>query len=352
MVTGASGYIASWIVQQLLEAGVSVHATVRDPSRADSVAHLKAIAAGKPGNLTIFKADLLEPSSFDAAARDCSVVFHTASPFLIGKLRDPERQLLKPALEGTRNVLGTVERTPSIRRVVLTSSVASIYGDAAELARAPGGVFTEAQWNETSTLAHNPYPYSKVCAEREAWKLASAQSRWDLVAINPGLVLGPSLTTRSQSYSIDLLTALGKGRYRTGVPDLWFGCVDVRDVAKAHLRAAFTPSAKGRYIVAGEEVSLLGIARHIAAKYPARRLPRLCLPKAVVWLLGPISAGISRKFVSLNVGHPVRFDASRSVRELGVSYRPVAETVQEQYAQLIHDRVISPASGHSAGTAR
>jgi nucleoside-diphosphate-sugar epimerase len=344
MVTGASGYVASWIVKTLLDAGATVHATVRDPARAESVAHLTAAAAASPGKLVLFKADLLVPGSFDAAAAGCEVVLHTASPFLFGSLDDPQKQLLTPALEGTRNVLGSVERTPSVKRVVLTSSVAAVYGDAAELAHVPGGVFSEAHWNETSSLHHNPYQYSKVCAEREAWKIAHGQARWDLVVVNPGLVLGPSLTTHSQSYSIDLLRALGSGRYRVGVPELWFGCVDVRDVALAHVRAACTASASGRYIVSGQGATMLELARLIGLKYPSKALPRRKLFKASVWLLGPISAGITRKFVSLNVGLPVRFDASRSARDLGMQYRPLADTVQEQYAQLVRDGEIRGAA--------
>jgi len=105
MVTGATGYMASWIVKQLLEEGISVNATVRDPSNAEKVAHLTALAATSPGELRSFKADLLDPGSFDEPMQGCELVIHTASPFFLAKPKDPEQELIRPAKEGTRNVL-------------------------------------------------------------------------------------------------------------------------------------------------------------------------------------------------------------------------------------------------------
>ena len=175
-VTGASGYIASWIVKGLLDEGVEVHATVRDPTRADRVDHLKAAAAEAPGELKIFAADLLEEGSFEAAFEGCEGVIHSASPFFIRGFKDAQEELITPALEGTRNVLGAVEGHGGIGRVVLTSSVVAMYGDAAEI-KARGGVFTAEHWNETSDVSHNAYGYSTTVAEREAWKLAESTSK-------------------------------------------------------------------------------------------------------------------------------------------------------------------------------
>ena len=134
--------------------------------------------------------------------------------------RDAHEALVRPAVEGTANVLNACNKQASVRRVVLTSSVASIYGDAVEIKRAPRGVFDEQLWNDTSSESHQPYSYSKVMAERKAWDINRQQSRWDLVTINPSLVLGPALTTLSQSTSIDVMRDLGSGRQRTGVPHL------------------------------------------------------------------------------------------------------------------------------------
>lgn len=340
LVTGASGYIASWIVKYLLEDGHQVHATVRDPSNQKSVGHLLKLAEGAPGTLTLFKADLLDEGSFDEAMQGCSIVMHTASPFIIEGFKDAHEALTRPALEGTRNVLNSVNRCDSVKRVVLTSSVASVFGDGIELVRSGKAAFDESDWNTTSTEQHNPYQYSKVAAEREAWALHDKQQRWQLVTINPGMVYGPSLTSASKSASIDTLRQLGDGRLRSGVPDLSYGVVDVREVARAHLLAAFTPNAKHRYLLVNRVLSMLAIARILRQAFgKAYPFPTMRAPKLLVWAFGPLLGPVTRKFIRLNVGYPPRFDNSRSV-QLGVNYRPVEETFKEHFQQALDDGLI------------
>ncbi|MCR2747694.1 aldehyde reductase [Limnobacter sp. YS8-69] len=339
-VTGASGYIASWIVKYLLEEGFTVHATVRDSSKAGSVAHLWKRAEGAKGTLKLFDADLIKPGSFKAAIEGCELVIHTASPFVIKGFTDPHAALIRPAVEGTANVLNCCNAVQTVRRVVLTSSVASIYGDAVEILKAPGGVFTEQLWNNTSSENHQPYSYSKVMAERKAWEICKNQSGWDLVTINPSLVMGPSLTTQTQSTSIDVMRDLGSGRQRTGVPMLEFGIVDVREVARAHILAGFNAKAQGRYILSAHTASLLQMATILRARFPKYPLPKKQLPKFLVKLVAPIAAGVSREFIEKNVGYALLFDSSRSTSGLGVKYRPLTETLCDHFAQMIDDGLL------------
>lgn len=343
LVTGGSGYIAGWIIKYLLEEGHTVHATVRDPAKKSSVTHLEAIAKSAPGTLKLYKADLLDQGSFDAAMQGCQLVMHTASPFVLDGYSDAHEALVRPAVEGTRNVLESVERTASVKRVVLTSSIASVLGDNADSTAAPGGIFTEAQWNTTSSVDHNPYQYSKVAAEREAWRLCEAQGkkpRWDLVTINPVMVFGPSLTKGSASGSIDTLLKMGRGKFRTGVPDLHYGYVDVREVARAHLLAGFTPDAAGRHILSAAVLSMLDMANILREKFgSAYHFPSIVLPKALVWLAGPFN-GVTRKFVARNVGIPLRIDNRKSREALGVQYRPVTDTLTEHFQQALDDGLI------------
>ncbi|MCR9090293.1 aldehyde reductase [Algiphilus sp.] len=336
-VTGASGYIAGWIVRYLLEAGHTVHATVRDPSKQSSVGHLQAIAEAQPGTLKLFAADLNQPGSFDEAVQGCQVVMHTASPFVLSGYDDAEAALVRPAVDGTRNVLEAVNRCADVQRVVLTSSVAGIYGDSADIRNTENGVFTEADWNTTSSVDHNPYQYSKVAAERVAWEICKAQSRWDMVTINPAMVLGPSLTNASQSASIDLLRQLADGRLHDGVPRLSMGIVDVREVARAHLLAAFTPEAEGRYILCSASRTMLQMATTLKSRFrDGYRFPKRELPKPLVWLFGPMKGPVTRRFISRNAGYDIRFDNSRS-RQLGVVYRTPEETLVEHFQQIIDD---------------
>ncbi|MCI27978.1 cinnamoyl-CoA reductase 1-like, partial [Trifolium medium] len=123
-VTGASGYIASWIVRFLLHRGYTVKATVRDPNDPKKIDHLLKLDGAKE-RLKLFKANLLEEGSFDSVVEGCEGVFHTASPFY-HDVKDPHTELIDPALKGTLNVLNSCAKSPSLKRVVLTSSIAAV----------------------------------------------------------------------------------------------------------------------------------------------------------------------------------------------------------------------------------
>ncbi|WP_322866807.1 NAD-dependent epimerase/dehydratase family protein [Aquicoccus sp. G2-2] len=332
LVTGASGYVAGWIVKGLLEAGATVHAAVRDP-QSQKVAPLKTMAEATPGTLRLFAADLLDNGSYADAMKTCGIVFHTASPFSLN-VDDPQKELIDPALLGTRNVLEEVNRTSSVTRVVLTSSCAAIYTDACDTTNAPGGRLDESVWNETASLDYQPYSYSKTLAEREAWKIAKAQSRWDLVVLNPSMVMGPASHGVPSSESFNIMRQIGNGTFRMGAPRLGLGMVDVRDLAQAHLAAAYLPKAEGRNIISAHETNLLELAmclrERFGADYP---LPRRALPKWLLWLAGP-SQGIERKFVARNVNFPWRADNSKARLSLGLSYRPMKETMEDMFDQM------------------
>jgi nucleoside-diphosphate-sugar epimerase len=124
VVTGAAGFVGSELVKQLLERGWTVRATVRDTSDSKRVEHLLRLANALPGTLQLFEADLLRDGSFNAACAGTDYVFHTASPFFI-QAADPQRDLVDPAVAGTRNVLAACAAAgATLKRVVLTSSVA------------------------------------------------------------------------------------------------------------------------------------------------------------------------------------------------------------------------------------
>lgn len=335
LVTGATGYVAGRLVERLLQEGLTVHAAVRDPKNREKLQYLNAVAEQHPGTLRYFQSDLLAPGSYAEAMADCELVFHTASPFTMA-VEDPQRDLVDPAVQGTRNVLDTASQTASVKRVVVTSSCAAIYGDNADVQQAPGGVLTEALWNTSSSLTHNPYAYSKVEAEKAAWRLAEAQSRWDLVTINPSLVIGPGLNPKGTSESYKLVAQMGDGTLKTGAPRLGIGVVDVRDVAEAHYQAGFRPEAKGRYIVSGHDTDLFEMAQTLRPQFGDRYpLPKRTLPKWLLWLAGPmVDKSMTRQFVARNVDIPWRADNSRSRNELGISYRPLEESMNEFFAQL------------------
>ncbi len=334
LVTGATGYVAGWVVKALLDAGVTVHAAVRDPDASARVAHLVAMADAAPGELKLFAADLLTPGAYTEAMRGCRVVIHTASPFTRA-VADPQRDLVDPAVLGTRSVLESASATPSVERVVLTSSIAAVYSDAIESERAPHGVLDESLWNTTASLTYEPYLYSKTLAEREAWRIADAQDRWRLVAVNPGMVLGPALNPDPTSDSFTIMKMLGDGTMRFGGVRLPLPAVDVRDVARAHVAAAFLPDASGRYLLCGHDTDTMEMARLLRPRFGrALALPRFALPKPLVWAVGPLVT-MQRRYVTRNIGHVLLVDNTRSREGLGVNYRPLWESLEDMAAQMI-----------------
>jgi nucleoside-diphosphate-sugar epimerase len=340
LVTGGSGFVGSHLVRRLLERGYEVHTTVRSLTNTAKVAPLRELEAEFPGRLTLFEADLLAEGSFDEAMAGCRVVFHVASPFFMPeKIKDGQKDMVDPALIGTRNVLSAVERTSTAERLVFTSTVGAIFGDYADVRDMDGQILSERYFNTSSTVENNPYHYAKTVAERAAWDAEAGQDRWRMVSVNPGLILGPSLTPASESGSLFLLEELFKGYFFYGAPDFSFTTVDVRDVADAHIAAAERPDAKGRYILAAETMtSFQDMARIIRTRHPrGLRIPRTALPHWPVRVLGP-AFGLTQDYIRKHLGIRFRVDNSRSVRELGITYRPVEETVLDHYQTWLRQR--------------
>ncbi len=333
MITGATGYVAGRLVERLLQEGITVHAAVRDPENKEKTKYLDALAEKLPGTIKYFKSDLLTEGSYDEAMKGCELIFHTASPF-IRNVNDPQKDLVDPAKKGTRNVLESASRTESVKRVVLTSSCAAIYGDAKDTLSYPNQQLTEEIWNTSSSLSHQPYSFSKTEAEKEAWKIADAQDQWKLVTINPSFVLGPGINPHGTSESFAIMKQIGKGDFKMGAPAFNIGCVDVRDLAEAHYQAGIRPDASGRHIASAENSGFLEIAGYIKETHPNYPISTRKLPKWLMWLMAP-SVGMTRKEVSLNIGYPWNADNSKSVKELGMNYRPLKTTVTEFFDQLV-----------------
>lgn len=339
LVTGVSGYIASWVVKHLLDRGYTVHGTVRSVKNEKKIAHLLSLAENAKGTLKLFEADLLVPGSFSKAMEGCEYVIHMASPFFVAGVKDPMQQLIKPAKEGTQNVLDTATRMPLVRRVVVTSSVAAIMGDAKEGGALPNKTFTDKHWNTSSTVNHRPYAFSKTVAEKTAWKIAKDQNQWDLVTINPGFVFGPSLSKRSDSTSVNFVMDLASGKFLFGLPEMYSSIVDVRDVSLLHVLAMEQPEASGRYIGVAAVETFFQIGQRFKNEVGGKYMwPAIQAPKWLAKLIGPLF-GQSRKEIENNVGYPYQFDHSRS-RELGLSYRPVEETLVQHLEQLIADGLV------------
>ncbi|HIE22316.1 MAG TPA: aldehyde reductase, partial [Acidimicrobiia bacterium] len=326
LVTGATGYVAAEIVRQLLDAGYRVRGTTRNVAKAEAEGHLTGLP-GAVERLELMEADLLEPGAFDEAVMGCDYVMHVASPYVID-VEDPQRDLVDPAVKGTRSVLASAAAVGTVKRVVLTSSFAAISGVPKD------GVWTEEDWNETSSLGRSPYAYSKTLAERAAWEFVEATGiGLDLVVINPTGVIGPSVVPRLNQ-SAALLVSLTTGEM-PGIIDLSFPLVDVRDVAIAHIRAMESPGASGRYLCSAEsrnvrQIVELARSAGIGDKY---KLPRLSLDNpagsALVRFVANFQPKGTRAFLKRSLGATWRLDTSKIRRDLGIVFRDLDQTIVE-----------------------
>lgn len=348
MVTGSTGYVGGVLVKELLQAGLTIHCPVRDPTDGSKLQHLKDLESQLAGSLVFFQADLMEEWSYLESIKGCSVVFHVASPFLTSVPKGRAQALLfDPAIKGTENVLmSAMDKSLSscVKRVVLTSSYSAIAvdgRDTQDVFSKTGKVCNEETWNASSSRSYNPYACSKLLAERTAWKLVEDhkdECHYELVVCNPSFVIGPGVKVHSSSESYVFVKSLGDGTLKYKSPKISMPVVDVRDVAKGHMNAAFGPSEKiagQRFILSCTNTDVLEMSLAIAEKYPNSRLPKRALPKWLAWLLAPY-LGITRKLVSRSVNVPHELDQSKSIRDLGMGeYRPLTTTVQDMFQQCI-----------------
>lgn len=314
LISGATGFIAMHLIEKLLARGHDVVGTVRDPDATEKLAPLWAMA-GASEHLSLIAADLTDPDPFTAHA-DVDVIFHMASPFVVD-VKDPQRDLVDPAVRGTEVMMRAAAANTRVRRVVLTSSMAAIMDEPDD------AVKTEAVWNTKSTLDRNAYYLSKTMAERAAWDFVDRQSPgFDLVVLNPFLVIGPSHTA-ALNPSNAVLARVVNGEV-PGVLDLHWGVVDVRTVAEAHLQAMLRPEAEGRHILSAPPVAMSEVVRIIDAAGYGAKVKRRDLSGGLATALIKLASYTQPKgtgsYMRTHLGRVPKIDNSKSIAALGVDY--------------------------------
>lgn len=247
LVTGGGGFLALHVINQFIKEGHKVRATVRNLDDKSKIASIKNAAKDAKNQIEFFAADLLKPETWSSAVKDCDIVMHVASPFPSSPPKD-ENELIKPAVEGTLNVLKAAFEA-KVKRVVVTSSTATI-GNFGQT----NTIYSEKDWADPDKS--QAYQKSKILAEKAAWnfvdeKKNNKQPCFELVVMNPTFILGPTLQTgdipvgTSEGAVINLLEhKIAKIR------PFYVGHCDVRDVALAHYRGAFSAEAVGhRHII-------------------------------------------------------------------------------------------------------
>ncbi|XP_024313563.1 cinnamoyl-CoA reductase 1 isoform X2 [Brachypodium distachyon] len=260
-VTGAGGFVASWLVKLLLSRSrYTVRGTVRDPGNAKN-AHLAALD-GAGERLRLLKAELLDYGSMAAAIAGCDVVFHVACPVLDAPTPDPEAEILAPAVTGSINVLKACSEA-KVKRVVVVSSVSAVMVNP----NWPRGkVMDEDCWTDVDycRTTQNWYCLAKTLAEREAFAYAKT-SGLDVVTVCPSLVIGPLLqptVNASTAIIVDYLKGEREVENKTR------NFVDVRDVVDALVLVCETPEVSGRYICSSYSWKVSDVIGLLKSMYP------------------------------------------------------------------------------------
>ena len=211
LVTGASGYIGSHIVANLLSKGKVVRATVRDASDPERVDHLKNMEIAKGGSLEIIEMNLLDSESVHRAVYGCKEVIHTAAVVVL-KSKKPQEKIVDPSVVGTQNVLDAIDSSETVECLVHTSSTAAIRPQRWE----DGQTLTTDTWAEDADIENNPYGLAKFSAERLVRNWHSSNKNGPrMVTINPCVVLGPPLSKRHLRGSPSFIMMLLKGRFHS-----------------------------------------------------------------------------------------------------------------------------------------
>ena len=346
LVTGASGFLASHIVKQLLEQGrFRVRGTVRSLENEKKVKPLRNLVPNPKYPLRLIETDLQNPKSWTEAVRRCSYVLHVASP--VGTKAKTPDAYIKPAVEGTINVLNACSEAGTVKRVVFTSSIVAILPLSADLEKPQDHVYTEEEWANEETGTN--YEKSKVKAEKAAWDLVKkldANKQLELVTVCPGLMVGPIHSLSHTEGSSGFLTPILSNK-TSRLPDVHFPFVDVRDTAATHIAALEKPEAAGnRYISVTERVSMKEIAQIFAEEFTPQgyKIPTKGLPKAAVWAAKFVSS--DAKFIYPLLGKQVNFSSEKMRGELGIEPRPVKETLIDAAYNVIEMGVVEKKPGY------
>jgi dihydroflavonol-4-reductase len=319
LVTGGTGYVAGWVIVELLNRGYDVRTTIRDQSRAQAVRD-----AAKSDAVSFAVADLTRDEGWDAAMAGVDYVLHVASP--LGDTQD----LIGPARDGTLRVLRAATDA-GVKRVVVTSAANA----ASPSSYAEEGITDETLWTDLADPALPPYRRSKTSAERAAWDfMATSDGPTTLTTILPGAVFGPLLSTENLG-SVQIVQRMLTGKM-PGTPRIGLEIVDVRDLAALHVAAMTAPAAAGeRFLATGEFTWMREMAADLRAGLgPAgNRVPTRQLPDFVVRFAARFDASL--RSITISLGRRHRHTTEKAVRVLGWRPRPAADTVVDCARSLI-----------------
>lgn len=328
LVTGATGFIASHIVERLLLRGYKVRATTRSKNGPNTDPLFNFHFANE--NLTLYEADLLNSECWKELVKGCKAVIHCASPYKMD-CKDPY-EIINPAIIGTKNVIHACCMCDDVKTVVLTSSIAAVVGVYKD-----GKVYSEIDWNDDCDPNVHPYFYSKVEAEKIAYKVVDeCRKSLKLVVVNPGMVIGPSYRNEINQ-SVQWIYNMITGRMPMTV-DLQTGWVDVRDVAEIHIRLLESDDASGRFICVEGMHTFLDVSRMIKHAFPQLSPPSRSLPSFIAKIILPLFASKNeRDYLKISLGKRILISNGRVLSHFPeYKFLPTLESVKDTCNYLLN----------------
>jgi len=329
-VTGAAGFIGGWVVRLLLDRGYRVRACVRNPADESRAGFLKAMPAYASGRLTLHPADLDEPGCFDAIFEGAHGVAHISH---VSTYADMDY-----VAKACGHVIESIEKSGTVGRVAVTSSIAAVMSEADihELARRP--VIYEDRWPDEANPKRTPdrgqgYSMGKVMAERAFWEAAERSGTWEAITVCPADNVGPILSAhqRTGAWQGEIARMLEGECRQNGAYRPWM-TVDVRDTAEAHVALL-------------ESVLVASGERYIAASGEYRNVEDVCadidrlLPElrhATPPVSDPFPDRIKAREAELRgVWRQTEIRNDRIVAATGMSFRPLDESLRDCVESLI-----------------
>jgi len=332
VVTGASGYIGSHVVANLLSKGKKVRATVRDVNDSERVSHLKDLEILDGGSLEIVEMDLFDSDSVDSAIAGTADVIHTAAAVIV-KSENPQSKIVDPSVIGTRNVISAIEKSGTVERFVHTSSTAAIRPENWE----DGVTLTTETFASDATLKENPYGLAKYSAEmivREWHENLEESKKMKMVTIHPCMVFGPPLSPRHLRGSLSVIMTLINRELPALLP-MQINIVDVRDVAEAHVRALTMGENGGRYLTVAGDMMWVDISKILKAKFPERKWPIRQLPYYAALLVSAFHPKVSVSWARRHLKNKLYWDASPAEIDLKMEWRTLEETITETIPNIV-----------------
>ena len=332
LITGVSGYIGSYVCKIFLEhGGFDVSGTVRSLGNVDKIQPLRdGYGEDLFSQLELVEADLMDKESIMTAAEGCEYIVHTASPVCdLSTVYENEDEIIQPAVDGTLAVMKAAQKN-KVKKVVITSSTAAVAFDLES-----DKIFTEEDWTDINAERLPTYLKSKTLAERAAWEFIAElpdDEKMKLVAINPGIVTGPTISTSSESINLGKNLLLG---IMPMLPKLKISFVDIRNVSQAHLEAVLRDEADNkRFILCAETRDFIDFARPLEKKfgkdYPikAREMPKIIPMIMRFW--NPQMALVYKGW-----GKGCECSGNRAKEIMGIDYIGVEKSMMDMGESLI-----------------